>query len=487
MEATFIIIREDLQIDPVTIVAEGLLVGRLPTCELLLNHPSVSRLHAGITNAEGDYYIRNLRPGNPIMLNGARLEEYEALADGDVIGIGPFALNIHLLQGNLVARVSLQIAATASDAVTRREASGLWDLPTTVNLELPSSPPEGEPAAGAHKRPAPRKAKPAASSSKALDVFWDKRITNATKTIKPSPLFPLTGRPSGKAQSVWAPTTDLKRRWPASMMLWGAIPIALLSVAGAFLYASAFAPAPISDAHNRSNMLLSPPVANHANAGSCTSCHALRTSMETKCASCHSTEAFVATVIQPHRSAGIGCVTCHSEHRGVAWNAIDGALRSCTACHNDNNKTVFNGKKVGTPHGGTLGYPVVDGKWKWAGLDPEEILHRKTALKLERLASDSEDQWRSKQFHAVHMYRVKAVGGLSGNKQGELSCSSCHNSFSPPDLTTPRTTCGKCHNGQPDPRAQTQAVAANQPNCISCHVQHRLDQRHWNPSLLVRL
>ncbi|MDX6575739.1 MAG: hypothetical protein QOE96_1692, partial [Blastocatellia bacterium] len=143
MEATFIIIREDLQVDPVTIVAEGLLVGRLPTCELLLNHPSVSRLHAGITSAEGDYYIRNFRPGNPIMLNGARLEDYEALAVGDVIGIGPFALNIHFLQGHLGIRVSLQIAATAGDAVTRKDSSGLWDLETTVKLELPAAPAEG--------------------------------------------------------------------------------------------------------------------------------------------------------------------------------------------------------------------------------------------------------------------------------------------------------------------------------------------------------
>src|SRR5204863_1836178 len=86
MEATFIIVREDLQIDPVTIVAEGVLIGRLPTCELLLNHPSVSRLHAGITFVEGDYYLRNLRTGNPILLNGAAVEQYEALTDGDVLG-----------------------------------------------------------------------------------------------------------------------------------------------------------------------------------------------------------------------------------------------------------------------------------------------------------------------------------------------------------------------------------------------------------------
>src|SRR5467141_5409274 len=78
---------------------------------------SVSRLHAGITSVEGEYYIRNLRRGNPIMLNGAPFEEYEALADGDVIGIGPFALNIHFVQGILAINVSLQIAATAGDSV----------------------------------------------------------------------------------------------------------------------------------------------------------------------------------------------------------------------------------------------------------------------------------------------------------------------------------------------------------------------------------
>src|SRR3954465_9951780 len=106
MEATFIIIREDLQIDPFTIVAEGLLIGRFPTVELLLNHPSVSRLHAGITNSEGQFFIRNLRVSNPILLNGVRLADYEALADGDVLGIGPFAINISVTPGALTLRIS---------------------------------------------------------------------------------------------------------------------------------------------------------------------------------------------------------------------------------------------------------------------------------------------------------------------------------------------------------------------------------------------
>src|SRR5712692_4948381 len=285
MPGTFIIVRDDLQVEPVTIVAEGLLAGRLPTCELLLNHPSVSRLHAGITATEGEYYIRNLRPANPIMLNGKPLEQYEALTAGDLLGIGPFSLNIDFKDEALVISVSLQIGATPGEAVAREADSGVWDLPTTMSLVLPSAPPEGEAPAGAHKKTAPRKPKPAGASSKALDVFWDKRITAATKTVKPSPLFPMTGRPAGKAQSVWAPTSDLKRRWPVAMMIWAAIVVAVLAAAGAIFYARAFSPGPISDAHMRSGLLLSPAIANHANGGSYTSCHALRTAIDAKCTS----------------------------------------------------------------------------------------------------------------------------------------------------------------------------------------------------------
>ena len=486
MEATFIIVREDLQVDPVTIVAEGVLIGRLPTCELLLNHPSVSRLQAGITNIEGDYYIRNFRSGNPVTLNGEKLIEYQALADGDVLGVGPFVLNIDLIEGVLAIKVSIQIGTSPSEAVVRKEASGIWDLPATVRL--PSAPLDLEKAAAAaaHKKPPPRKPPPAAAGSKALDVFWDKRITAATKTVKPSPLFPVTGRPSGKAQSVWAPTTDLKRRWPIPIVVWVAVAFAALSVGGAVFYARAFAPAAIADAHTRATMQMSPAVANHANAGSCTSCHALRASMESKCSACHTTDVFVPTVIVPHINAGVGCVDCHAEHRGAQFSALDGALLSCFQCHNDQNKKAYNGKSVSTPHGGTFGYPVVDGHWKWAGLDPEEMAQRKATLQLERLPTDTEDQWRSKQFHAVHLYRVKAVAGLPGNKEGELSCSSCHATRDPIDLATPHTTCGKCHNGQVDPRAGRQVIASDKPNCTSCHVQHMKDKRHWNPELMVQ-
>ncbi len=485
MEATFIIIREDLQIDPITIVAEGLLIGRMPTCELLLNHPTVSRLQAGITNSEGQFFIRNLRLSNPMMLNSGVLADYEALADGDILGIGPFAVNISFARSALMLKVSLQIAARSTDAVTRREASGLWELEETLPSEFSTRAHSGDLQGGAHQRKPPtRKAQSAEASARALDVFWDKRITAATKSVKPSPLFPRTGRARGKAQSVWTATTDLKRRWPASLMLWGAIPVAVLSLATALFYARAFAPGQISDTHTRAELSLTPPIANRVNMGACTSCHSVLGSMSEKCVSCHTTEAFIPTVIQPHTNAGVGCIDCHSEHRGSQFSALDGALLSCVECHSDQNQRVFNGKTVSTPHGGTFGYPVINDHWKWSGLDAAEMEQRKATLKLERLPTDNEDQWRSKQFHAVHLYRVRAVAGLRSNKDGGLSCSSCHAMRDPIDLATPRTTCAKCHNGQRDARAGHQVIASDKPNCTSCHVQHPKDKRHWNPGLL---
>ena len=63
----YVIIRDDLLVDPVTIISEGLLIGRLLQCELLLNHPSVSRVQAGIKQFGDNYYIFALRPGNPAL------------------------------------------------------------------------------------------------------------------------------------------------------------------------------------------------------------------------------------------------------------------------------------------------------------------------------------------------------------------------------------------------------------------------------------
>jgi hypothetical protein len=251
---------------------------------------------------------------------------------------------------------------------------------------------------------------------------------------------------------------------------WALLIVGIVSVAAAYGYTSAFTPGPLSNAHAATKFALTPAIATKPNAGSCTNCHSLTGNMEKHCADCHHTDAFVATTIKPHAAVGIGCIDCHAEHQGVEFSAKQGALDSCTACHNDSNQKTFNGRKVGTPHGGTFGYPVVDGKWSAKTINDEEWDLRK--LGTTRQPTDSDEKWRSNQFHALHDQRVKLAPGLKGNSEGRLSCSSCHASFDPLDRTTPKTTCAACH------------VKDGKPNCTSCHVQHILDERRWSASML---
>ena len=442
----YTIIRQDLAIDPVTIISEGLLIGRLPECELLLNHPSVSRVQAGIKQFENGYYIFALRPKNPVILNGKPVEDNEALAAGDIIEVGPFQIEIDTTGEALVLRIELRIG-------TRPAQIDLSDPGlSTDNLE--------EPAEGQTKKPRPSPI----AGTKALDIFWDKRIREAGKMVRPSPLFPKANRRSGKAQYNWTPTTDLISRWPVAFFTWAVILVGAGSVAAAYWYTNAFAPGPLSKAHATSQLTMMPAIALSPNSGSCTTCHALKGTMDERCAACHNTTAFKATVIKPHAAAGIGCASCHAEHEGAEFDAKQGALASCTSCHNDNNRRVFAGRRVGTPHGGTFGYPVVNGEWSAKSINDEEWELRKLAVV--RLPTDSEQKWRSNQFHALHDQRVMVVAVIKGNAEGLLSCNSCHLTFDPIDRTTPRTTCATCHS-----------TATGKPNCTSCHVQHILSHR----------
>ena len=447
----YIINREDLQVDPVTIVTDGLMIGRLAPCEVVLNHPSVSRVQAGIKQIENDYYLFALRSKNPVLLNGKPVEENEALASGDIIEVGPFRLEIDVTDDALLISVQLQIGAKPSEIDL--SDPGL----STEDLVVPG--PKG-------KKP---RATPIAGT-KALDIFWDKRIREAGKMVRPSPLFPKGGRRSGKAQFNWMPTTDLMSRWPAAFFTWSLLIVGLLSVAAAYWYTSAFAPAPISKAHAATQLSVVPAIATTPNSGSCTNCHSLTDNVERRCGSCHTTEAFASTMIKPHEAAGIGCVDCHAEHRGAEFSAKAGALGSCTSCHNDGNKHLYNGRKVGTPHGGTFGYPVVNGSWSAKSISDDDWQLRNLGTK--RQPADTDEKWRSNQFHALHDQRVKLAPGLKGNTEGRLSCSSCHASFDPLDRTTPRTTCAACH------------VSNDRPNCTSCHVQHIKDPTRWNAPMI---
>jgi FHA domain/Class III cytochrome C family len=474
----FRIVREDLDNDPVTLVTDGLKIGRQPSCELVLNHPTVSRLHAGVTLAGGRYYLYNFSSSSGTTLNGrvVATESGEVLADGDVVQIGPFFLSIARAGDTLTFHVTLEVATSAGDSESR--------------LEAPTGPsPFGS-----------QGAKPGAEATElaqALNVFWEKRKREAGKMQRVSPLRPQKPmRVLGKARFNWTPTRDLVRPWPISLFVWGTALVAVLSVVAAYVYAEAYAPAPVSSGHAASVMRSEPAIAVRASANSCTSCHSLAASIDSNCSSCHQAPGFKAAVTEPHARAGIGCTDCHVEHQGTEFRPATASLQTCTTCHSDSNPKTYHGRTVHTPHGGVIGYPAADGRWSWKGLTDEEWGQKSAAVQKivqtvrgslltgpGAAGRDPDDVRRSAEFHALHLHRVKATGGLAGNRDGELSCSTCHKSFNPLDRETPRQTCGTCHNGDRGGKFE-KILADDRPNCISCHVQHVEARREWGGALL---
>src|SRR2546425_6986843 len=288
--STFIIVREDRGVDPTTLVVEAVGIGRDPDCELLLNHPTISRQQAGIKEIEGHFYLFHFSSTNATTLNGKLVapEEPEALASGDNVRVGPFFLQIERKGEVLVITVTLQFGLLIGQVEARSDSP----------LEQSAARPAGAPAPKA--------------LADALDLFWGKR--SRKKAGRKSPLHPRRPPRLGKARFNWTPTRDLVRPWPFSVFVWAAVVLGLVAIAAALGESKAYAPDPISNAHSRASLTLTPVIAKSPNAGSCTSCHSLGSGMESRCASCHTTEAFVGTVTRSHAAAGIGCLDCHSEH-----------------------------------------------------------------------------------------------------------------------------------------------------------------------------
>ena len=474
-DSTFIIIREDLSEDAKTLVTEGLRLGRLPENDVVLNHPTVSRLHAGINEVGGRFYIVNLSGSNATTLNGrvVPFDEADALANGDIIQIGPFFLYIEeATERRLKIRVSLQVAMNVGEREARLKAEGEKQREEAVRAAASSE------VAGA------------------LKVFWEKRTRE--KAGRQSPLHPHNPPRLGKARFNWTPTRDLVRPWPFSVFIWGVIIVGALSVLAAFKYKNAYAPVPISEPHARAAFTLDPPIAKEPNANSCSTCHVPgvgpnRTSVESNCADCHQTKTFVATTTHAHQDAGITCTVCHTEHKGVDFRPMDASLESCATCHNDRNTKTYNGKSVHTPHGGTLGYPVSGGEWVWEGLDAEELalkpeVGENPEVKKACQSPETTQLCRNLQFHKLHIYRVRASASIEGIKDEDagdgtriISCSSCHMSFVPIDRVTPKTTCIRCHNGLIFEREVRSVRSATAISCTSCHVQHIRDES-WRPT-----
>lgn len=428
---------------------DGIFLGRLDTCEIVLDHKAVSRIHAGINFRDEKYVLSNLSSSNPITLNGRKIgaQRDDVLADGDTIQIGPFTIEV----GRLDDEIILIVESRFTDSVPKRTS------------ELA---PRGAP---------PRKSQ---ASEGVLKVFWSKR--NRQKEDWSTRLRPTEKPKPGKAMFNWRPTGDLRRPWRFGLFVWAFLVVGVVGVFAFLRYPQAYSPKPLSNPH--AAKIENSPIANRANADSCTTCHTANEPLENACIKCHQATEFHASNTQAHEEAGITCTICHKEHQGADYDITATAIASCADCHNDYNKKTYNGKTVRTAHDGSYGYPIVNAEWKWQGV------YREVAAAIPEInnsaTGDKDEQARlSRHFHTVHTARLKTPPGLKGDKKGLVSCSTCHNSFDPIDRTTPRQTCAACHTTAVGAAERDQRFGNVSANCISCHVQHPFSGGRWSEFL----
>ncbi len=449
----FIIKRKDITVDDVVLESEGLTIGRLISNDLLLNHRTVSRTHAGIKEINGEYWVFNLSSSNGTVLNG-ELVDKTPLADGDVLQIGRYILRINYAEGALAITVEMEQDAQLAERGAPPPAPGtdeanratqVLQRAPVARVNLPTRQFQGTGLLTGVLAP---------QAEQALMVFWEKRKREAGKIAEKSLLHPKGDQRVGKAQFNWRPTRDLRKLWRKSYFVWGALIVAAISVVALAAYNRAYSPGGISEVHT-TKQLSTRSIALRPNGAACAQCHSPTTSIQANCASCHKTDSFEPSVSKAHTDAGLTCVSCHGEHMGASFRPGLVGSAMCVSCHN--NSYNFKGRVLGSAHGGFVGYPVVNGRWEWAGLSEAEWTKKAlpdTASKYAPL----------EQFHILH---------VSGRQEGRTNCTDCHSAglhTAEGIHQSPRATCAACHS------VSFNAGTIIGPNCTSCHAQHGEDK-----------
>src|SRR4051812_45275246 len=64
-------------------------IGRGDDSQVVVDHPTVSRVHAWIESDDGKYFISDTGSRNGTFVDGERISERRALRDGALIRVGP--------------------------------------------------------------------------------------------------------------------------------------------------------------------------------------------------------------------------------------------------------------------------------------------------------------------------------------------------------------------------------------------------------------
>ena len=219
-------------------------LGRDPSCDLVLNDVKCSRRHAVVEAGPDGIAIRDTGSANGVYLNGKKIER-ASLQPGDVVSVGDVILTVlpEDVPGTLVMGPE-EAAQLEPDSTSMIPAGalGILSAPPPSRSPLSAPPPSAPP----HPAPPPVRA-PSISTTAPTPPFPGPLPARAPALTPPYPSPPLVDREPGVATVAPAPThrpltvSILAALWAASVLLYGVGALAALvgqSGAMAFLTAA---------------------------------------------------------------------------------------------------------------------------------------------------------------------------------------------------------------------------------------------------------
>ncbi len=88
------LILQHMDTDEIYEIESDTILGRHPSCELVLTHPRVSSRHASIEVREGAWAVRDMGSGNGTSVNGRRLRQWQRLCAGDRVRFAGVAFEV---------------------------------------------------------------------------------------------------------------------------------------------------------------------------------------------------------------------------------------------------------------------------------------------------------------------------------------------------------------------------------------------------------
>jgi hypothetical protein len=121
----------------------SLLIGRLPECDVLLQGPLVSRIHARISVQKSGVIIEDLHSTNGVFVNGQRLGHSLILREGDRILIGTFEICLFQARDSSFSRVaspSCERTTAPESPLSRSLAGSAPDTTVPKSSQAPTLP-----------------------------------------------------------------------------------------------------------------------------------------------------------------------------------------------------------------------------------------------------------------------------------------------------------------------------------------------------------